>query len=110
MSRREVVPQTPMVASFELAFSSFPVRVSHSIGTSIAIVLTAYPETKSAAKFCAAASSTFVSTPGTPLPSVRKFAVSNVAPRSIQNASSVVPAKTERPFDRRYVPCWNSAS
>ncbi len=62
---------------------------------------TAKPETVSLAKFFFALSSESSRTPGTPLPRVRKFAVSNAAPRSIQNASSVVPAKRETPLPRR---------
>ena len=38
---REVVSHTPIVAAGERAGSSFPVAVSISIGTSMAIVLTA---------------------------------------------------------------------
>ena len=95
-----MVAQYPMVAKREVGGSILPVAVSISMGTSTAMVLTAYPDTVSLAALAAAASSAAVRTPGTPLPRVRKFAVSKVAPRSIQNASSVVPAKTLIPFVR----------
>ena len=48
---RDVVPQTPITASGLAAASIWPLRMRHGIGTSIAMALTLYPETKSLAKF-----------------------------------------------------------
>jgi len=93
---RDVVPQMPTVAAGEVAGSTAPLRVSIATGTSIAIELTAYPATVSGAKFIFAVSWLGVSTPDATLD--RRLSVSKAAPRSIQNASSVVPANTLMPL------------
>src|SRR5687768_7664488 len=75
---REVVAHTPIVAAVEVAGSIRAVLVRSSIGTSIAIEFTAYPETVSAARFAFAASSA-----GERTGNLLVLNVSNAPPRSI---------------------------
>src|SRR5262245_41250781 len=103
---RDVVPHKQIVAAVEVADSMVPVFVNIEIGTSIAIEFTAYPDTASDARFVLAASCAALKTGG----AKDVLSVSNAPPRSIQNASSVVPAKTLMPPPVSYVPAANSAS
>src|SRR4051794_38139948 len=76
---REVVPHAPMVAAGLVEASKVPVLVSIVIGTSIAMVFTLYPETKSGAIFLlSSASAAGLSTP--PPAPARKFSESKAAP------------------------------
>src|SRR5437867_1180652 len=91
---RDVVPHTPIVAAVEFGGSMASVLVSMLIGTSMAMAFTEYPETVSLERFTKAASSAALRMGG----DLCVFKVSNAPPRSIQNGSSTVPAKTLIPL------------